>query len=150
MAQKGFRYLVDAVEAHRDASPNGRPLVVLAVGGGGFRREEEYAVRSRGLSESFRFLDFVPNIGSLIKSVDVVAMPSLWEACPLQPMEVLTAGVPLVVSDCDACREVVAGSPAKVVPMRDSAALASGHYRAERSRSEESLKRIPQYCGPAI
>ena len=126
MAQKGFRYLIDAVAAHRKASPTGRPLVVLAVGGGGFQREEEHAVRTRGLAENFRFLDFSPDIASLIKSVDVVAMPSLWEACPLQPMEVLTAGVPLVVSDCDACREVVADSPAKVVPLRDAVALRQG------------------------
>ena len=123
MAQKGFRYLVDAVAKHRRTHPTARPLVVLAVGGGGFRREEEQAIRIQGLEENFRFLDFSPDIARLIKSVDAVAMPSLWEACPLQPMEVLVAGVPLVVSDCDACREVVADSPARLVPMRHSEAL---------------------------
>jgi glycosyltransferase involved in cell wall biosynthesis len=122
MAQKGFRYLVDAVAAHRNANEK-RPLVVLAVGGGGFRREEEHAVRARGLEENFRFIDFFPNIASLIRSVDVVAMPSLWEACGLVAMEALVAGTPLVVSDCDGLLEVAQDTPATVVPMRSAAAL---------------------------
>ena len=123
MAQKGFRYLVDAVAEYRHTRPTGRPLVMLAVGGGGFRREEELAIGIQGLEENIRFLDFSPNIAGLIKSVDVVAMPSLWEACGLVAMEVLVTGIPLVISDCDACREVVAGSPASVVPMGNAKAL---------------------------
>ena len=123
MAQKGFRYLIDAVAAHRKVSPAGRPLVVLAVGSGGFRREEEHAVRTRGLGDNFRFVDFSSNIASLIKSVDAVAMPSLWEACGLVAMEALVTGTPLVTSDCDGLLEVTRDTPAAVVPMRNAAAL---------------------------
>jgi glycosyltransferase involved in cell wall biosynthesis len=137
MAQKGFRYLVEAVGRYHETHKAGPPMVVVSFGGGGFQREEEHAVRSLGLQESFRFLDFSPNIAGLMKAVDVVAMPSLWEACPLQPMEALTAGVPLVVSNCTACLEVVSGSPAKVVPMRDATALLEGIL--EMSSPEQKL-----------
>lgn len=123
MAQKGFRYLVDAVSMHERGRAGGRQLVVLAVGGGGFRREEEESVGERGLKQNFRFIDFTPNVAALLKAVDVVAMPSLWEACPLLPMEALTAGTPIVVSNWSACVEIARDTPARVVPMRDAAAL---------------------------
>jgi glycosyltransferase involved in cell wall biosynthesis len=123
MGPKGFRYLVDAVRLHQEHRGDKLTLVVLAVGGGGFEREEKLLVRSLGLGDVFRFIGFSPNIAGFLKAVDVVAVPSLWETCPLLPMEALTAGVPIVVSDCNACLEVADGSPARVVPMRDSSSL---------------------------
>jgi glycosyltransferase involved in cell wall biosynthesis len=123
MGPKGFRYLVDAVRLHQEHRGRDLPLVVLAVGSGGFEREEKLLVRSLGLDDAFRFIGFSPDIADLLKAVDVVAMPSLWEACGLVAMEALTAGVPIVVSDCRACLEVADGSPARVVPMRDSSSL---------------------------
>jgi glycosyltransferase involved in cell wall biosynthesis len=145
MGQKGFRYLVEAVANHKANNRQGRPLVVLAVGGGGFRREEELAIKALSLEESFRFVDFTPNVAGLIKAVDVVAMPSLWEACPLLPMEVLVAGTPLVVSDWSACVEVVTDTPAAVVPMRDPAALLEAVLEmstSERKAEAQDFSRI--------
>ena len=63
------------------------------------------------------------DISGTIKAMDVVAMPSLWEACGLLAMEALTAGVPLVVSNASGLKEVVADTPARMVPMRDPEAL---------------------------
>lgn len=127
MGQKGFRYLVDAVRKHEVSRSNGTPpMVVLAVGGGGFRREEEEKISQLGLRHCFRFLDFEPDIAGLIKSVDVVAMPSRWEACGLLQMEALTAGTPVVVSDCAGCLEVAQETPALVVPREDSSSLLEG------------------------
>jgi len=124
MSQKGFRYLVDAVELIvRKGNSNRRPFV-LAFGHGGFIREEQEMVSKRNLSHYFRFLPFVPNIGPVIKGLDVVVIPSLWEACPLLPMEVLVSGTPLISSDCVGLREVVRNTPTTVVPARDSARLA--------------------------
>ena len=146
MAQKGFRYLVEGVASYKAVNNGGRPLVILAVGGGGFRREEELAIQALNLEDCFRFIDFTPNIAGLLKAVDVVAMPSLWEACPLLPMEALVAGVPLIVSDCDACVEVVKGTPAKVVPMKDSAGLLDGIL--EMSTAEKKTEAV-RFSGSA-
>jgi glycosyltransferase involved in cell wall biosynthesis len=137
MGQKGFRYLVEAVGRYHVTYKEGPPMVVVTLGGGGFQREEEHAVRSLGLQESFRFLDYSPNIAGLMKAVDVVAMPSLWEACGLVAMESLVAGVPLIVSDCGGLMEVCQNSPAKIVPMRDATALLEGIL--EMSRPERKL-----------
>jgi glycosyltransferase involved in cell wall biosynthesis len=97
--------------------------VVVAVGHGGFMREELEYVRGLGLESRFRFLPFVPDIGPTIRGCDVVVMPSLWEACPLLAMEVLCAGVPLTGSTCIGLREVLHGSPAQVVPPGDAEAI---------------------------
>ena len=44
MAPKGFRYLIDAMDVHRRRNASVPDIAVLAVGGGGFRREEEQRV----------------------------------------------------------------------------------------------------------
>jgi glycosyltransferase involved in cell wall biosynthesis len=57
---------------------------------------------------------------------DLLVMPSLWEAMPLLPMEALAAGVPVLGSDCIGLREVLHGTPSRMVRAGDVAALADG------------------------
>ncbi|MEO0344807.1 MAG: glycosyltransferase family 4 protein [Pseudomonadota bacterium] len=123
MNQKGFRYLIEAVEQVR--RDEGRPIVVLCVGSGGFRARESRDIHTRALSEAFHFVDFVPDVGPLMKSVDVVAMPSLWEACGLVAMEAMVSGAPLLASDIPALRELCKGSPALLIAPAKASALAS-------------------------
>lgn len=120
MAQKGFRYLVDAIEL---LVGKGYDICCLCFGAGAFIREEQSAIQSRGLSPYFRFMGFEPDISSSIKGVNLVVMPSLWEACPLQPMEVLSAGVPFVGTSCIGLREVCKDTPAEICTPADSSAL---------------------------
>lgn len=124
MSQKGFRYLVDAIEEIiQDSGISKRPLVVT-FGDGGFIREEKQAIKGRGLDNYFLFLPFTPNVAGTMKGLDVIAMPSLWEACPLQPMESLVCGTPFVGTDCIGLREVLYETPATVIPKADSSSLA--------------------------
>lgn len=123
MAQKGFRYLVDAIEILRGKQPQRQPVVVC-FGWGGFVREEQAAIRKRGLIEYFRFLPFRSNVAPAMRGLDVVAMPSLWEAYGLLAAEALVAGVPLIGTDCVGLREVLHDTPARIVPAGDAMALA--------------------------
>jgi glycosyltransferase involved in cell wall biosynthesis len=82
----------------------------------------------KGLMEYFRFMPFAPNIAETIRGVDVVVMPSLWEACPLQPMETLVCGTPLICTNCIGLREVISDTPARVVPISDAQALTDAIY----------------------
>ena len=59
-----------------------------------------------------------------MKGLDLIAMPSEWEACGVLSMEALVAGVPLVGSNCIGLREVLAGTPARMVEPSDVQALA--------------------------
>lgn len=134
MPQKGF---VDIIEAC--GSLVGRhDFAVTVCSDGGFIREYRAEIRRRGLDHLFRFRGFLPVVAEELHAADAQLMPSLWEACPLAPMEALIAGCPLIATSCIGLREVVAGSPALVVPPGAPAALASAMERVILER--EALK----------
>lgn len=145
MGQKGFIHLVDAMEQLTRHQNLKKKLLVLAFGEGGFIREERAALRQRGLEDYFCFLPFTPNVAGVIKGLDVVVMPSLWEACPLLPMEVLTCGTPLVATNCIGLREVVHGTPTVAVEAGDSTALAAGIKDCvEEDRCQQFIDYMPK------
>lgn len=135
MSPKGFRYLIEAVESlSREGTP--RPFAVVAVGDGGFIREDHQVIREKGIERYFHFLPFVDSVAPVLRGLDVVAVPSLWEACPLLPMEAMVAGTPVIGSNCIGLREVLEGTPATVVAAGDGPALA----RALRMQLLEPIK----------
>jgi glycosyltransferase involved in cell wall biosynthesis len=115
MSQKGFKYLVEAMEIIKDKEDLPKNPLVIAVGEDGFIQEEKEVIKSKGISDSFYFLGRVKDASEIIKGFNVIAMPSLWEACGLVAMEALVAGVPLIASNCIGLREVIEGSPAFIV-----------------------------------
>ena len=123
MAPKGFRVLVDAVGILAKANL-ARRFVVVCVGSGGYINEDRSDLEARGLAAFFRFLPPVPHLGSTIKGVDAVVMPSLWEASGLLAMEAMVCGVPLIATDCVGLRETVSRSPARVATSGNPESLA--------------------------
>lgn len=124
MSQKGFRYLIEALAELRKRNDLPKEPMVLCFGEkDGFYREDMEDVRRKGLSDSVRLLPFVVDVASTLKGLDVVAMPSLWEACGLLAMEAMVAGVPLIGTNCIGLREVLRDTPATIVPVRESLAL---------------------------
>ncbi|QCF26287.1 glycosyltransferase family 4 protein [Hydrocarboniclastica marina] len=125
MAQKGFRTLVDAIALLRDEGRvNDLPLV-LTFGWGGFIREDYAYLKDKGLEDYFRQMPATDQMPDMLKSVDMVVMPSRWEACGLLAMEALATGTPIIGSDCIGLREVLKDTPARSVPSSDPKALAS-------------------------
>lgn len=125
MSAKGFVYLIDAMDELRRMPQVSKMPVVLAFGGGGFIREDTAYLRRKGLAEYFHFLPFTPDVGPVLRGLDLVAMPSLWEAASLLAMETLVAGVPLVASTCRGLEEIIKGTPATPVSPRDARGLAA-------------------------
>ncbi|QWV95841.1 glycosyltransferase family 4 protein [Geomonas nitrogeniifigens] len=126
MAPKGFCYLVEAVERLAQSETLSSQIKIVVLGSGGFFLEEKAALTERGLDQYFCFLPFSANVAEIIKGLDLVVIPSIWETCPLLPMEVLACGTPLLSSDCIGLREVVRGTPAFVVPSKNALAIADG------------------------
>lgn len=125
MGQKGFRYVVEAVDLlHRQGAIQPGRFALVAIGDGGFIREDRAKIEAGGLEPYFHFLPFMDDVGAAIKGLDVVVMPSLWEACPLLPMETLVSGTPIICTPVIGLAEVVADTPAIMVPERDGVALA--------------------------
>ena len=136
MPAKGFKYLVDALEIFYNNCELPRKPLILAFGGGAFIREEKQYVRGKGLESSVYFMSFTPDVSATINGLDVVAVPSLWETCPLLPMEAMVSGVPVIGTDCIGLREVLNDTPAVMVPAESSVALADALMREMRKPSQ--------------
>lgn len=123
MEQKGFTHLLQAVQ-RLAAEGGGRPFHVAAVGSGDRRRESAREIAERGLGRLVTLLDFVPDVLPLLRQVDLLVVPSLWEASSLLSMEAMAVGVPVLGSDCIGLREVLAGTPARQFRAGDAGDLA--------------------------
>jgi glycosyltransferase involved in cell wall biosynthesis len=125
MPEKGFPLLLDAVE--RLVCEGRAPAFhVVAFGSGDYRREYAKAVGRRGLGGYVTLLEFVPDVRPVLRQLDLVVVPSLWEASSLVSMEAMAAGVPVLGSDCAGLREVLRGTPSRVVRAGDAEALCCG------------------------
>ena len=142
MAQKGFRYLVDAFEILLAITDLPRKPVIVATGFGGFIREEKDYLKGKGLEDHVHFLAFSPNIAPVLKGLDVVAMPSLWEACGLLAMEAMVAGVPVIGTDCIGLREVLRDTPSRMVRAANSTELARAIEAEMKSPSKADAMRF--------
>ncbi|NMT63785.1 glycosyltransferase family 4 protein [Marinobacter orientalis] len=129
MGQKGFRQIVDAIDLIRTRRLMAEVPHVATFGWGGFIREDYAYLGGLGLCKYFHQMPQTDNMAGSIKGVDLVVMPSRWEACGLLAMEALTAGVPIIGSDCIGLREVLDGSPAQQVSVGDTEALAAAIIR---------------------
>ena len=124
MSPKGFIYLMKALLKLKNRQNNlPKKPVLLTFGDGGFIREEKIQAKKMGLDDYICFNPFTPNIASILKGLDVVVMPSLWEACGLLAMETMVAGTPFIGTKCIGLREVLQDTPAIIVPMRNSDAI---------------------------
>jgi len=123
MGQKGFRLLVDAMEKIVNDQLVEKLPHVATFGWNGYIREDYAYLSNKGLGDYFHQLEQTHNIGSMLKAVDLVAMPSRWESCGMLAQEALAAGVPIVGSDCIGLREVLEGSPARPFRSGDTASL---------------------------
>jgi len=123
MAPKGFRTLIDAACLLRDERTP-RTFRILAVGDGGFVREDRAEVTRRGLDSTFIFQSPVEDVAPTLAALDCLVMPSRWEAFGLLAAEALCLGVPLIASDCIGLREVVANTPARIFQAGNASDLA--------------------------
>lgn len=125
MAPKGFPDLIRAVAAIRDRGFGPDRFRIVCFGWGGFIREDQQVIRERGLDAYFHFLGFREHVAGALKGLDAVVMPSRWETLSLLAMECLVAGVPVIGTTCPGLREVLQGSPARLVAPGDPSALAT-------------------------
>lgn len=124
MAQKGFRIFVDAMKVIVDKKLVSQLPIVATFGWGGFVREDFEYIEQLGLSDYFVQMAETSDMPANLKSIDLVVMPSRWEACPLLPMEALSAGVPIIGTNCLGLGEVLTGSPADIIAVGDVDLLA--------------------------
>ena len=110
--REGIDVLIDALTELRR---RGRTDVAVLVVGDGARRErwEEHA-RQRGVADGVRFTGRVPHdqVSAYYTQMDLFANPRVDERAsrfitPLKPYEAMALGIPVLVSDLPALREIV-------------------------------------------
>jgi len=120
---KGNEYLVDAARLVLDERPRAK---FLLFGEGPLRPSLEARAAELKLGDRFVFGGFVKDVARTMAAFDISVFPSLWEGTPLTVFETLAAGLPIVATDADGLRDVLAdGRDALIVPRRDARALAS-------------------------
>lgn len=139
MEQKGFLPLLEALE-RVIAAGTARPFHLLAVGSGDYVREYRRETQRRGLGEHVTFMNHVPDTGPVLRELDLLVMPSLWEAAGLLAMEAMVAGVPVLGSDCIGLREVLRDSPSRMFPVGDVDELAAALRKAIASPWKEEAR----------
>lgn len=147
MSQKGLLDLIKAMKILSYRLSSDEMPIVLTFGWGGFIREDYALIEQLGLAENFRQLPFTDDVAAAIKGVDMVVMPSRWEACGLLAMEVLSAGVPLVSTDCIGLRCVVKNTPTKTVEPYNPEQLANA---IEQELLSPSLDAFKSYQSEAV
>jgi glycosyltransferase involved in cell wall biosynthesis len=129
MRQKGFLLLLDAIQRLIAREPN-LGFRVVAIGSGDYEREYQRQVQRRALDHVVCFLPSVRFVREIIGYLDLLVVPSLWEACPLLPMEAMVFGIPVLGSDCIGLREVLDGTPARLFKSGNVDELADALHEA--------------------
>lgn len=102
--QKGHKYAIEAFsilcKAHDD-------LVLSIYGDGELLDQCKGQVESLGISEHVVFHGFVSDMPQVYQNIDVLLMPSTFEALPLTLLESMASGVPAIASNINGIPEII-------------------------------------------
>ncbi|MDH5220481.1 MAG: glycosyltransferase family 4 protein [Betaproteobacteria bacterium] len=135
--QKGHAHLLEAAALVRRALPQ---VQFRIIGDGPLRGQLEAQARMHRVDDVVEFLGARDDVPEQLRQFDLFVLPSLWEGLPYVLLEAMAAGVPVVATDVDGVREVIADRAEGVlVPPRNAQALAdavidlaaNGAWRAE-------------------
>ena len=104
--QKGFHILIKAFPLILRKYPNARLMI---VGDGWMRGELERLAYELGVRDKIIFTGFVSDqeLVALLKSADVMVIPSLYEPFGITTLEAMAAKVPVVVSQVGGLAEII-------------------------------------------
>ena len=112
MPEKGFPLLIEAT-ARLVRHGGIDPFHVVAFGSGDYRREYQRRIEREGLEAHLSLRDFTADVPGVLAQLDLLVVPSLWEASSLVSMEAMSAGVPVLGADCPGLREVLRDTPSR-------------------------------------
>lgn len=119
---KGTQILAEAARLLRD---EGRRVHCVIVGDGPWRSHLEAVIAELGVKDLFSLLGHREDVPEIMRSLDVITIPSFHEAVPQSGLQALATGVPVVASDVGGIPDIIQnGVTGRLVPPKDAAALA--------------------------
>lgn len=103
---KGHRYMFEAL---RDLHSRIKDVKIklLVVGEGKLKRQLGDLADRLKIKDSVVFCGFRDDIPEVLRAIDILVLPSLWEGFPVSVLEAMASGLPVVASDVGGVSEVV-------------------------------------------
>jgi len=139
--RKGIIYLLEAFKSVSKQIPKAK---LLLVGEGNLKGFIQNWVGENGLTEKVILTGFREDIPDVMRSIDLLALPSLWEGFGIVLIEAMASGKPVVATRTSNIPEVVRdGKTGLLVKPRDSEELAGAIIKLleEEDLAEEMGRR---------
>lgn len=134
-AAKGIQVLAEAV--HLLKIQHGIEVHCIIAGEGPALEYVKSVVSQFSVVTQFTFLGHREDVPAIMRSLDIIAIPSFHEAIPQSGLQALAMGVPVVASDVGGIPSIIRhGETGRLVPPQDAASLAS----AIRETLEQKLQ----------
>ncbi|HPR88171.1 MAG TPA: glycosyltransferase family 4 protein [bacterium] len=131
--RKGMKTLLPAFQMLQARLPACR---LVLVGEGPLRSWIETWRREHGLEEAIVLAGFHARIEEVMRDIDVLVLPSLWEGFGIVLIEAMAAGKPCVTTRISSMPEIVVdGETGRVVPVEESGALAEALFATAGDRT---------------
>jgi glycosyltransferase EpsD len=141
--------LIETVNCLKNKISN---LKLLLVGTGDLLEQYKQQVNKLGLEDFVYFLGFRKDVNNLMMISDVAVSASRREGLPVNIMEAMATGLPLVVSDCRGNKDLVNHKQNGLIVVEDTPEAFASHiyeiYNSKRLRetfSKKNIELINQY-----
>lgn len=132
------------------------PITALICGEGAMAQELRARAETLGIVEAVRFTGFVRNVSAVLERADLFVSLSRFEGSPNAVQEAVIAGIPVLLSDIPAHRELLDETSAMFVDGDDPEAIAAAildslrDREAMRKRAEAAHRRADQWSPAAV
>jgi glycosyltransferase involved in cell wall biosynthesis len=147
--QKGVAYLIRAAALVREQNRNVRFLI---AGDGQLRSQLERLTAELQVSDMVEFVGWQRDVPAFLERIDIMAMPSLWEAFGLSAAEAMAMRKPVIASRIEGLPEVVDHDRTGIlVPPAEPEALAraivelAGDPQRQRTLGQQGRARVEQH-----
>lgn len=106
--QKNHLFMVDVLSE----LPTNYKLIL--VGEGCMKQEIMSKAKFKGVEDRMSFIGYRKDVGSVMKTCDIVVIPSLWEGFGLISVEAMACGIPVVAFNVPGLAEIIADAGALV------------------------------------
>jgi len=125
--RKGLDTLLPAFKQLREKIPQ---AMLLAVGKGDMQESIEHFVSENKMNDSVRLIGFREDIPNVMRTIDMLVLPSWWEGFGIVLIEAMAAGKPVITTNVSSMPEIVThGETGLIVALKNVQELYEAMYQ---------------------